>query len=130
MHQMLFTNRRVALAFAFALLVIVRSLVGTQEDGGILSDAASQIETKVHDRKDDAGHFQPRSEFRTEPVRGESEVVRPRPVTTVYPSNRELVERAEGFNPDGESAEPFPEGDFVGEIPPDLPPPDIVNSND
>ena len=129
MHQMLFTNRRVALAFAFALLVMVRSLVGTQEDGGVLSDAASKIETKVRERKNDAGHFQPRSEFRAESVRRESEVVRPRPVTTVYPSDQELVEPAEGFNPEGESAEPVPEGDVFGEIPPDVPPDDIVNGN-
>lgn len=53
MYQLLFKNRLVALAFAAMIVLGVKTLIGTEDEGGVLTRKTAQIEANVQALQDE-----------------------------------------------------------------------------
>ena len=120
MYQLLFKNRLVALAFAAMIVLGVKTLIGTEDEGGVLTRKTAQIEANVQALQDEGRRFQSRPE---------RAVVIPAPAATVYAPDEALIEDAEGVEPEGIPVGPDTEGPVVREFPPDIILPDDPGLN-
>ncbi|MCB2061490.1 MAG: hypothetical protein R3E09_10130 [Novosphingobium sp.] len=132
MYQLLFRNRFVALVFVAMTVLGVRTLIGTEDEEGALTRMTEGIEAKVQALQNDAQQFQDRPRMAERPERRERperDIVRPVPAATVFASDDELIEDAQGFEPEGQPAAPLAEGEVVIEVPPDIVLPDDQGGN-
>jgi hypothetical protein len=90
MHRILFKNRFYALVFVAITLFSVRILVGTDNERGALEKATEQFTAD-----------KPVAAATPERARPASQ-----PVATIFASDEELIDDAEGLDPSGWSSEP------------------------
>ena len=138
MHELLFRNRRVALAFAFALLVMVRSLIGTADEQGPLSKTTGDITPNVQALQRKASEYRNQSQgfgqaFEPEPVPSEEEAFESQPAPRGYSEFREPVDFEDDYDASGEDAEAVavrhPRPADTRDIAPDIDASRIINNN-
>lgn len=120
MYQILFKNRFIALVFAAMIVLGVRALVGTEGDAGLLTGKTAEIEANVQALHSEARHFQ---------AKPEGDIVTPEPAATVFAPDEDLIEDAQGVEPEGQPTAPDAPGPVEIEIPPDMVIPDDPGGN-
>ena len=120
MYQILFKNRFIALVFVAMIVLGVRTLIGTEGDAGLLTSKTAEIEANVQALHGEAQHFQ---------ARPEEDIVTPEPAVTAFAPDEDLIEDAEGMEPEGQPTAPDAPGPVEIEIPPDMVIPDDPGDN-
>lgn len=115
MYQILFKNRFVALVFVAMIVLGVRTLIGTEGDAGLLTSKTAEIEANVEALQSEARHFQ------AEP---DEDIVTPEPIAIAFAPDEDLIEDAEGVEPEGQDTGPDAPGPVDIEITPDMVIPD------
>jgi len=90
MYQLLFRNRIIALVFVVATILGVRTLIGTEDENGALTQTTAQIQANVRAMQDEARHFQ---------ARQNNAMSASQPVATGFAADEEPIEPGEGLDP-------------------------------
>ncbi|MEP3052346.1 MAG: hypothetical protein ABJP48_06320 [Erythrobacter sp.] len=105
MAKKLFQNHKAALAFAGVTIFSTLMLVGTEEEGGTLHDAIDGLDQQRSEIRDQARGFSRSDE--DQPGAGSPTVI---PDYTVeFADDEELIDDAQGFDPNANFAPPVQE---------------------